>query len=123
MSFITESVFNIYAKDLSKSKRFESIEALAFDWDVDTNYIKYVEFAAVPTATGAGEEITFAFKERYYEKYDIFMIMQSRQQVIVTHRPIRKADNYWEVTGRLIDNDYSSILDTDACQIGDLTRF
>jgi hypothetical protein len=37
MSFITESVFNIYAKDVSKSKRFESIESLAFDWDIETN--------------------------------------------------------------------------------------
>jgi hypothetical protein len=51
------------------------------------------------------------------------MIMGSRQQVIVTQRPVRKADNYWVVTGRLIDNDYSSILDDTACQIGDLTRF
>lgn len=51
------------------------------------------------------------------------MIMKSRQQVIVTQRPIRKADNYWEVVGRLIDNDYSSILDVDACHIGMLTRW
>jgi len=33
MSYITESVFNIYTKDASKSKRFESIESLMFDWD------------------------------------------------------------------------------------------
>jgi len=64
-----------------------------FDWDVEQNQIKLVEFAAAPTDTGAnGTDITFAFKERYYEKYDIFMIMKSRQQVIVTQRPVRKAD-------------------------------
>lgn len=122
-SFITESLFNIYAKT-GKPNKFESLEALMFDWDIETNYIKLIEFADIPTDTGInGSEITFAFKERYFEKYDIFMIMKSRQQVIVTARPIRRADNYWEVTGRLIDNDYSSILDIDACQIGDVTRF
>lgn len=122
-SFITESLFNVYAKS-GKPGKFESIEALMFDWDIETNYIKLVEFADVPTETGEnGSDITFAFKERYYEKYDIFVIMKSKQQVIVTARPVRKADNYWEVTGRLLDNDYSSILDADSCQIGDVTRF
>lgn len=87
-------------------------------------YIKLVEFADQPVGTGInGSDIVFPFKERYYEKYDIFMILGSRQQVIVTSRPVRKADNYWEVTGRLIDNDYSQILDTTHTNIGDVTRF
>ena len=64
-----------------------------------------------------------AFKERYYEKYDIFRIDGSGQQCIVVARPIRKADNYWEVQVRLIDNDYSSVLDFTACQVGMTTRF
>jgi hypothetical protein len=39
-----------------------------------------IEFADTPTEDGQnGGEITFAFKERYFEKYDIFMIMKSRQ--------------------------------------------
>ena len=45
------------------------------------------------------------------------------QQVIVVSRPIRKADNYWEVQGRLIDSDYKSVLDLSGCQVGDTTRF
>lgn len=64
-----------------------------------------------------------AFKERYYEKYDIFKIDKTMQQCIVVSRPIRKADNYWEVQVRLIDNDYSSVLDFSGCQVGDTTRF
>lgn len=64
-----------------------------------------------------------AFKERYYEKYDIFKIDKTMQQCQVISRPIRRADNYWEVTVRLIDNDYSTTLDTSGCQIGDTTRF
>lgn len=45
------------------------------------------------------------------------------QQCIVVSRPIRKSDNYWEVQVRLIDNDYSSVLDLTGCQPGDTTRF
>lgn len=64
-----------------------------------------------------------AFKERYYEKYDIFKIDKTMQQCIVVSRPVRKRDDYWEVTVRLIDNDYGSVLDVSGCQIGDTTRF
>ena len=64
-----------------------------------------------------------AFKERYYEKYDIFSIDGSGQQCMVVSRPIRKSDNYWVVSVRLIDNDYSSVLDDSVCQKGDTTRF
>lgn len=56
-----------------------------------------------------------AFKERYYEKYDIFKIDKTMQQCIVVSRPIRKRDDYWEVTVRLIDNDYSTELDLSGC--------
>lgn len=64
-----------------------------------------------------------AFKERYYEKYDIFNIDASGQQCIVVARPVRKRDDYWEVTVRLVDSDYSSVLDKSACQRGMTTRF
>lgn len=45
------------------------------------------------------------------------------QQFFVTSRPIRKADNYWEVTCRLIDNNYESSIDPDEYEVGDTTRF
>ena len=64
-----------------------------------------------------------AFKERYYEKYDIFKIDETMQQCMVVSRPIRKRDDYWEVVVRLIDNDYSTELDISGCQPGMTTRF
>ena len=63
------------------------------------------------------------FKERYYEKYDTFKIDNSRQQCIVKSTPVRKGDNFWEYTVQLIDSDFSSILDSSACQVGMTTRF
>ena len=91
---------------------------------LETNYIKRVELAAKPEGDGAnGDDIIFAFKERYYEKYDIFKHDKTMQQFFVTSRPIRKADNYWEVTCRLIDNNYESSIDPDEYEVGDTTRF
>ena len=63
------------------------------------------------------------FKERQYEKYDIFKIDATHQQCQVVDRPQRKADDFWEYTVRLIDNDYSSVLDLSGCQVGMTTRF
>lgn len=59
------------------------------------------------------------FKERYYEKYDIFKVDKTEQQFQVLYTPQRKADNYWAVTVRLIDPGYESVIDLSGCQIGD----
>jgi len=78
----------------------------------------------VPAETGEnGSEITMAFKENYYQKYDIFRIDKTKQQCQVVSRPVRKRDDYWEVQVRLVDNNFDTLLDTDGCQIGDTTTF
>ncbi len=122
-SYLTESLMNIYS-NTTKPTKFQNIDALVFEWEVDTDYIKRVEFAAVPVGDGTnGSDIVMAFKERYYEKYDTFRIEDSRQLCIVTTGPTRRADDYWEVVVRLVDADFSSILDPNACQPGSKTRF
>lgn len=123
-SYLTESLRNIFYQGRKSGNKYQPIDSLYFEWSIEVNDIKRIEFAAIPEGDGAGgSEITMAFKERYYEKYDIFRIDGSNQQCIVVARPIRKADNYWEVQVRLIDNDYSSVLDFSACQVGMTTRF
>lgn len=123
-SYLTESLMNIYTNEKQSKSQFQSINSFAFEWDVDIDFIKRIEFAAVPEGDGAnGTDIIMAFRERYYEKYDTFRVEDSRQLFIVKTAPIRKADNYWELTAQLIDADYSSILDVEACQVGSKTRW
>lgn len=123
-SYLTESLRNIFYNEAKPKNRFQNIDSLYFEWEVETNNIKRIPFAAVPAETGEnGSDIVMAFTERYFEKYDIFKIDNSGQQCFVVARPVRKADNYWEVTVRLIDNDYSSVLDVSACQPGMTARF
>jgi hypothetical protein len=63
------------------------------------------------------------FTENWYQLHEIFKIEKTGQQCFVTSRPVRKADNMWSVMVRLLDDDYSAVLDTDGCNIGDTTRF
>lgn len=122
-TFLTEGLMNIYYNQKTANK-FQPINSLSIEWDIDVEFVKRVEFAAAPTGTGEnGSDITMYFKERYYEKYDTFKVDGSRQQLIVKSTPIRKGDNFWEYTTNLIDSDYSSILDASYCQVGGTTRF
>lgn len=123
-TFLTEALMNIYYNSKTANK-FQPINSLVIEWEIDVEFVKRIEFAANVTMDGAlGADITMYFKERYYEKYDTFKIDNTRQQCIVKTTPQRKADNFWEYTCQLIDADYSSVLDyTNGCQLGMTTRF
>lgn len=123
-TFLTESLRNIFYGDTKKANGFQNIDSTYFEWEVETNYIKRIPFAAVPVELGVdGSEIEMIFPENYYQLHEIFKIEKTGQQCFVVSRPVRKADNMWSVMVRLIDDDYSSVLDLDGCQVGDTTRF
>ena len=64
-SYLTESLRNIFYQDVKSGNKYQSIDSMYFEWEVETNYIKRVEFADVPTEDGSnGSEIVMAFKER-----------------------------------------------------------
>lgn len=122
-SYLTEQLMNIYVNDTPKSK-FQNINALLFEWELDVEYIKRVRLAADVTDTGAnGALMTMAFTERYYEKYDTFRAEGSKDLFIVLTPPIRKADNYWEVGVQMINPDRSATADLTALKSGMPTRF
>lgn len=121
---LTESLMNVYTQDKGKPNSFQSINSFMVEWDIIVNRIKRVHFLTVPDGTGKnGSDIVFHFPENYYQKNDTFIIENSRQQIIVLNRPIRRHDNDWEVVGKLQGDDYSEELDLSACQPGMNTRF
>lgn len=88
--------------------------------NINSTYIRRVPFYSVPKGDGMyGGDIIFQFSENYYQKYDVMVIENSRQQVIFTQRPVRK-NNIWEIVGKLHGSIFLDIL---ACQPGMLTRF
>ena len=102
LNFITDGLRNVFYKG-EKASAYELSSSLVFEWEVETNNIKKVEFAEVPTETGEnGTEITMAFKENYYHKYDIFRIDATKQQCQVVSRPIRKRDKQTQLIVSLL---------------------
>ncbi len=122
-SFLTESLMNVWYND-SKPSKFKSLNALMFEWEIDVNFIKRIEFAAVPTKL-IGQEYEIEFRERYYEKYDTFRIEGSRQTMIVLHEPVRSnaQPGAYTYICQLVDADYASTLDESYCQPGMTTLF
>jgi hypothetical protein len=122
---LTDLLGNIWMGEQKKSMGgFKSIDSNMVEWEVQANYIKSIAFAAKPEGNGAhGSEIVMRFTENYYQLEEIFKIDGSGQQCFVTTPPVREADNCWAVTVRLIDNDYSEVLDDRYCQPGDLTHW
>ena len=122
-TFLTEALMNVYYNSKNVSK-FQPINSLMVEWEIDVEFIKRVEFAAAPVGDGSvGSDVTMYFKERYYEKYDTFKVDNSRQQLIVKTTPQRKADDFWEYTCQMLDADYSAVLDATSCAAGMTTRF
>ena len=102
LNFITDGLRNVFYKG-ERASAYELSSSLVFEWEVETNNIKKVEFAEVPTETGEnGTEITMAFKENYYQKYDIFRIDATKQQCQVVSRPIRKRDKQTQLIVSLL---------------------
>lgn len=126
-SYFTEGFGNVmYNGEKSNSNKFQKINSLMFEWEVETNLIERIPFACDVNAAFAsahGVEIPMCFTRRYYEVNDTFMIDGSKQICIVIDGPVRKADDFWEYSVRLVDADYNAELDLDSCKAGMLTRW
>lgn len=124
LNFLTDGLRNIYYNKESVSK-YQSMDALSFEWTIENNQIKHIAFAEAPEGDGVQNngEIKMVFEENYYQKFDIFRIDGSKQQCQVLSRPIRRSDHKWEVTVRLISNNYDTLLDVSACQPGMTTTW
>ena len=125
-SYFTEAFGNVIYNKSKGGNKYQSINSLQYEWEVETKVIKRIPFAvSVPSAYGKthGLEIPMVFTERYYEVNDTFMIDESHQMCVVIDGPVRKADDFFEYSVRLLDADYAADLNTDACQQGMTTRW
>lgn len=92
--------------------------------EIEQNFVKYVFMAAPAVGDGTnGSEIEMVFSERYYEPYDTFEICDTKQQFFVMEAPIRKADNYWVYSVRVLTNDREETLVSGSTYVGAKTRW
>ena len=123
-SYLTEAMGNIVRNQEKGGSKYQKLDALSFQWEIEQNHIKYIPFAAPVVQDGLnGSEITMAFPERYYEYEDTFMIQESKQMCFVVEAPVRKSDRFWEYQVRLLGGDREATLDLSACYQGAKTRW
>lgn len=123
-SYLTEGMGNVMKNGEKSGSKYQKINSLMFEWEIEQNHVEYISFACDVTCDGEnGMEIPMAFTRRYYELDETFLIEGSKQMCIVIDGPTRKADDFWEYTVRLMDADYSARLDLDSCKAGMLTRW
>lgn len=118
LNYLTDGLRNVFYNN-EKASKYQLSDSLCFEWSIENNQIKHVEYADYPVGDGSnGNEIIMAFVENYYQKFDIFRDDTTKQQFQVMSRPVRKSDHYWEVRVRIVDNNFDTLLDTEGCQPG-----
>lgn len=123
LSYLTDGLRNIFYND-EKASKYQVSDSMVIEWQIENNQIKHVEFVAEPEGTGTnGEDITIFVAENYFQKYDIIRIDETKQQLIVVAHPIRKNDNCWALTTRLISNNFDTMLDAEGCEPGKTCTF
>jgi hypothetical protein len=125
LSYFTEGFGNVI-RNKEQGGKFQKLNTMEFKWEIEVNQVKRVIFAADVNDAykgGFGLDIPMAFTERYYEVNDTFMIDETHQLCIVVDGPIRKSDNFWEYSVRLVDADYAATLDVTGCKAGMTTRW
>lgn len=126
LTALTEALGNTYHKEAGKGLR--SINSFVIEWDIKVNKIKRVPIIVAPVGNGAQKcDVLFIFPENWYQMYDTFMIEETRQQFIVLQRPVKVAQNCWQVYAQIMDNDYDSVVKypgaTAESLVGCKTRF
>lgn len=101
---------NVYHLDKGKANKFSPINSFMVEWELDVNFVKRIPILSVEGDGSKGAEVIVHFPERYYEQYDVFVIEETRQQLMVMIEPIRRSDACVECVCRLVDNDYAETL-------------
>ena len=121
ITHLTEALQNIYTKGKPKDA-FKSVDSFVVEWNIEVKRIKRVPILRVEGDGCNGSDILFYFPEKYYQKFDTFIIEKTRDLIIVMNRPQRLRDSEFLVIGKINDSDYTSAIDQ-AAITGTMTRF
>jgi hypothetical protein len=123
-SYLTEAMGNVVRNGEKAGNKYQKIDSMSFEWEIEQNHIKYITMAAPAVGDGTnGTDITMAFTERYFEFEDTFIIDSTKQQFLVVEAPVRKADDYFEYKVRIMSGDRSAQLVTGSAYKGAKTRW
>jgi len=122
-SFLTEALGHVFKNGKTGANKFQSINALAVEWQIDVNFIKKVDIVGAISGDGAGgTPVTIDLKEKYYDPNDSFQL-ENRQKLWVVKKAKRIAANRWRYTVILMGGSDSRTINTTFAQPGRKTRY
>jgi len=111
LTAITDALGNVYEKSSSKKDGFTPINSMAFEWEIDSNYIEKVYFTDPATITGgngANQEVfTVYLNQKYYNMNDTFAL-DNRQLLFVVAPPKMVVADKWAFKVRLVADSLST---------------
>lgn len=125
-SALTEAVQNVYGLDFNASKGpFQRMNSFMVEWDLKVDRIKRVRIVSCAGSGLNAGDVIFHFAENYYQKYDTFVVEDTRQQFMVMNRPQRLRDNDFLLVCKILDDSYESTVigNEDNGLAGKTTRF
>lgn len=122
-SALTEAVRNVYGLDFNGAKGpFQRMNSFMVEWDLKIEKIKRVRIVSCEGDGANAGDVIFHFAENYYQKYDTFVVEDTRQQFMVLNRPQRLRDNDFLLVCKILDDSYdSTVIGGDLA--GKTTRF
>lgn len=124
-SALTEAVQNVYGLDFNAAKGpFQRMNSFMVEWDLKVDKIKRVRIISADGTGADAGDVIFHFPENYYQKYDTFVVEDTRQQFMVMNRPQRLRDNDFLLVCKILDDSYeTTVIGGAASLAGKTTRF
>lgn len=111
---LTDALRNVYFQGKGGKSEFTAVNSMAFQWDIDVNYIHKVAIAEdVTTATPGLNHVPFTLilDQKYYDKNDT-LALENKQQLMVIAPPRMLSPKRWSHTVILVGNDAAASVDT-----------
>ena len=94
------------------------------EWDIKVERVKKVMITGQDGDGHGGSDVLIHMPENYYQKYDTFIVEETRQQFIVMNRPQRLRDNDFLLVCKILDDNYDvRVVGGENALVGKLTRF
>lgn len=123
VSFLTEALGHVFKNSKTGNNKFQSINALSVEWQIDVNFIKKVNIVGAISGNGAGgTPVTIDLEEKYYDPNDSFQL-ENRQKLWVVKKAQRINAKRYRYTVKLMGGaDNRAIIESFA-QPGRKTRY
>lgn len=115
-SALTDAVRNVYHIDEKSKNAFQSINNYMVEWGIQVERVKRLPIIKWDGSNGSGiSDVLIYMPENYYQKFDIFVVEDTRQQFMVLNRPQRLRDNEFLLVCKIVTDNYDDVV------VGDLT--